>query len=188
MSEWFDRLAKTAATGVSRRDALKAVGGFLAGGFLLGLTGKARTDDTNNDINRTCQAFCAACEGQGGGAHGHCIVACKSCLRNGGSTCGACDAVTCCRGSATCCTGACVNLDTDPNNCGACGTACPSGQVCVSGRCGLPAACAPPTPDLCGNACVNFQSDVNNCGSCGFVCPACVSGTPTCTAGTCMCL
>jgi hypothetical protein len=38
-SEAFDRLAKRLADGSSRRDILKAVGGFLAGGLLLGFDG-----------------------------------------------------------------------------------------------------------------------------------------------------
>ncbi len=34
----------------------------------------------------------------------------------------------------------CGNTQTDPRNCGTCGHVCPSGQVCVSGKCG----CTPP--------------------------------------------
>jgi hypothetical protein len=34
------------------------------------------------------------------------------------------------------CSGACVNLQTDANNCGSCGMACASGQHCTAGVCG----------------------------------------------------
>jgi len=42
------------------------------------------------------------------------------------------------------CGNACVNTASDPNNCGACGHACSSGQSCTSGVCGGGAA-------VCGN-------------------------------------
>jgi hypothetical protein len=35
----------------------------------------------------------------------------------------------------TICEGQCVNLDTDENNCGACGAACPEGSACAAGFC-----------------------------------------------------
>jgi hypothetical protein len=37
------------------------------------------------------------------------------------------------------CGGACTDLQTDANNCGACGSACPCGQACVGGICQAPA-------------------------------------------------
>lgn len=64
--------------------------------------------------------------------------------------------------SGTCCNGTCVNLATDPSNCGRCGNVCLEGQTCCSGTC------------------VNLQTDSNNCGGCGIVCPP-----NTCRQGRC---
>src|SRR5262249_31179576 len=36
------------------------------------------------------------------------------------------------------CNGACVDLNSDQNNCGACGNVCPAGQECVDGACKSP--------------------------------------------------
>jgi hypothetical protein len=38
-------------------------------------------------------------------------------------------------GLIDCGTGACVNISTDPQNCGACGIPCGSGQTCITGKC-----------------------------------------------------
>jgi hypothetical protein len=72
-----------------------------------------------------------------------------------------------------------VSLQSDPLNCGACGTVCPSGQFCSQGTCQATSGCAPLT--LCGTACVDTQTDAKNCGTCGTVCP---SGAK-CVAGAC---
>lgn len=70
------------------------------------------------------------------------------------------------------CEGTCTNVATDPENCGKCGTLCPSGQACVAGAC---SATCPPDDKLCTNdggasICVNAQTDNDNCGSCGHAC------------------
>lgn len=44
-----------------------------------------------------------------------------------------------CKNGTTKCGKKCFNLKTDSTNCGACGTACPAGQVCGNGVCGCPA-------------------------------------------------
>lgn len=96
-----------------------------------------------------------------------------------------CDQLMCPLGTPNICNfdKSCVNFQTDCNNCGSCGTKCPSGQGCSNGRCVCPSA----TPNSCGSDgtafCTNFATDPNNCGSCGTKCPP----AQTCLTGTCSC-
>ena len=77
----------------------------------------------------------------------------------------------------------CANLLTDSTNCGACGTTCPTGEVCNgSGVCAV--TCIPSETKCQGSGgalCVNVQSDNQNCGQCGQACPA----GQSCSAGAC---
>lgn len=49
-----------------------------------------------------------------------------------GGDLGSCADGTC---TATCCSGQCADLQTDPDHCGACTTVCPGGHSCASGAC-----------------------------------------------------
>ena len=89
----------------------------------------------------------------------------------------ACDPGEQCPG-ATLCDGTCVDIDIDPANCGACGTACEAGLVCQDGGCAL--ECVGGTSD-CSGSCVNLTNDTNHCGACGNVC----SDGQTCNEGQC---
>lgn len=51
----------------------------------------------------------------------------------------------------TCGGGTCTNTQTDVNNCGACGTVCASGDICISGVCQTPLSDVAPT-DAAGAA------------------------------------
>lgn len=63
------------------------------------------------------------------------------------------------------CQGACVDVSSNPDNCGGCGKSCGQGNACQSGQC----ACSP-SLTKCEGSCVDLKSDENNCGQCGNQC------------------
>jgi hypothetical protein len=107
----------------------------------------------------------------------------------------------------------CTDLTSDPLHCGACGAACPAGNVCRRSQC-VPAglqpcytqadcdsgmcrvdsrdgsgACCPGAPGeaYCGGStCPDLYSDPANCGACGKVCAAgeVCSETSCCVKGS----
>ena len=98
--------------------------------------------------------------------------------------------------SATCnsgqdeCKGACVDVMSDGQNCGACGVACGTGATCQAGVCGCAGGLV-----ACNSACVS--SNTAHCGSTCTVCPSgdvcdngqcvssCQSNSTKCGDGTC---
>jgi len=83
-----------------------------------------------------------------------------------------------------------VNVHTDPNNCGGCGTVCNLANAtagCSNGACTV-VSCSAGFADCDGvasNGCeVNLGTSVPNCGSCGAACSA-NNGTPSCAGGHC---
>jgi hypothetical protein len=85
-----------------------------------------------------------------------------------------------CPATSQVCNGACVDVRFDPTNCGACGTACAAGEVCVDGTCGVSCPSGSETCELDGKTlCADVKVDRNHCGGCGKACgPAevCVDG------------
>jgi hypothetical protein len=98
-----------------------------------------------------------------------------------------------CGPTATCCASGCHDLQTDPANCGTCGTACGAGEVCSGGACGCPGSGYQPCgPGLtcCASGCEDLTSNAKNCGACDVACPlggSCQAGVCVCPAGKIAC-
>ncbi|MBX7194396.1 MAG: hypothetical protein K1X94_20240 [Sandaracinaceae bacterium] len=120
----------------------------------------------------------------------------ESCNGTGDCQCGtgpsAGSGEACTGGTPDCCTNACVNLQTDVNNCGGCGVRCGAGETCMAGscRCGASAssvgggeACAGGGNECCSNTCVVVATSTSHCGVCGNVC----GPSETCSGGHCAC-
>ena len=110
-------------------------------------------------------------------------------------------AFTSCSGDLTLCSGACVDLQTNNDNCGRCGFSVPYGMICRDGvfadplatpTTPLPATESPtPTPTtgpcpsgqkLCDGKCTNLLTDNDHCGKCGWDCPK----GQICQSGQCL--
>ena len=65
------------------------------------------------------------------------------------------------------CYGECVDLKSDPDNCGVCGQTCNSAEVCSLGDC---KTSCDSSLSKCGRACVNLNSNHDNCHECGNQC------------------
>ena len=162
----FDDMAKALASGLTRRRALRRVGGGLAGALLgsLGLGRAWGQAPTPKNCADYCKNFLGIRPG-GGDAYGKCVSNCATCLDGGGTACGA-DA--CCAAGQGCCNGSCTDLTTT-SNCGECGRVCPADDcraaTCTNGICGT-------TPTNEGGSCYNGVGTCHNgvCGGGGGVC------------------
>src|SRR5438477_633924 len=79
--------------------------------------------------------------------------------------------MTICAPEQTLCSSVCVSLQSDVNNCGACGRTCTASEVCQAGTC-FAGGCSSGL-NGCGaggHSCVDNRSDPNFCGSCGNRC------------------
>jgi hypothetical protein len=74
------------------------------------------------------------------------------------------------------CSGACVDVLADPNNCLGCGKQCAFGQSCAGGVCAPTKTSCPQGTSLCYGACFDLQTDPNNCGGCGHGCGSLAEG------------
>lgn len=86
------------------------------------------------------------------------------------------------------CAGACVDSQSDPAHCGACGTVCSQAKpFCQAGQC---VSMCSGNLTACGSACVNLGNAAANCGACGAACPAsavCANARCICTQGRDVC-
>jgi len=75
------------------------------------------------------------------------------------------------------CSNACVDVQTDNDNCGMCTNACaPMTEQCMQGQ------CCKTGQQICGGMCTSTQSDPMNCGMCNKPCPM---NAPVCANGMC---
>jgi len=75
------------------------------------------------------------------------------------------------------CNDQCVDLTSDPENCGSCNTMCTSG-VCLPSGC---LVCAT-EETICGQQCINTASDPDNCGGCNVPCASGLCSNNQCEA------
>ena len=146
--------------------------------------------DTNSDAYH-----CGKCWNQ---CRNHEVCDSGSCKSPSAKTCSpACDS------NRRCCGETCIDVLTDPKNCGTCGVACPDGIACVDGKCDVKPTCqcsdgkvcdengdcvvkcgsslCRPDESCCGNTCTTLDT-VKHCGSCDNACPG---NAPFCQYGAC---
>jgi hypothetical protein len=196
----FDELTKALATATSRRQALRKIGAILGGTALAGLfPGLALAG------NSACAKFCNGIFGDDTPAANQCISQaahhqglCYTCgpaaPAGHPSLCGQ----VCCSSGQGCCSGTCIDIQTDTNNCGACNNSCNGttpGQ-CQNGSCvcfGLQHTCTSAS-QCCGTGqglttCAFDTGRFRCCnqpgGSCRGASDCC--GTVICRNGTCEC-
>ena len=96
MDNWFDRLAKAAGRGMSRREALRgAAGGFLGVFGLAAGAGRA-SGQTSSPYLPGCQLKCGA-------ESGACVDACVACAEGGSIVCTFNGTNYCCPGTYRTC-------------------------------------------------------------------------------------
>ena len=131
-------------------------------------------DERCTPIRLPCPASDCCPPGQGpcylSGASKFCCQPGQSCCNPEKSFCcpqgwSCCDPENkvCCPPGATCCFGTCVDVSSDPQNCGSCRSACSQGLTCVNGQCVCPIL---DDPDSCGPGGRTSNSNyyfANNC-------------------------
>lgn len=150
--------------------------------------------DTESGLGTQCTGIYTLLTGDPANC-GNCGSGCPS-----NQTClsGACGPPGGCGSGQTLCSGQCVSLQNNLNDCGACGNVCQqypnSSPVCSSGACSLVCQTGYANCDgILTNGCETYtQTDPNNCGGCGVTCQSgqsCVSGVcqMSCAPGQTLC-
>lgn len=177
MAQRFDELSKIFATGLSRRQALRWIGGALGGGVMASMVGIDQVMAAPGD----CAVFCGKTAFTSGPAHASCLQACKQCGGDVNRVCTGSTGSVCCPPGATCCsqkggsgtasccpagTSCCTNFATGATTC------CAAGQVCDNGTC--------VTPTCSGHGCNVFCNPNVGCG-----CVMTTEGTTACVQEVC---
>lgn len=129
-------------------------------------------DASSDPVN--CGRCGEVCDVDGSCVAGDCKDACNDACDDEREVCigGECE----CRPELEACAGACVDLRTDAQNCGACGKACGT-DPCGDFDC-QPDGCTG-FPAQCDDACTDLSSDPLHCGECDRQCDsdeACILG------------
>ena len=84
--------------------------------------------------------------------------------------------------------GHCLNLKTDPNNCGEINNRCDvvGGDPCYNGECLLTCPADVPEATDCAGTCTDLSSDYYNCGACGKSCGNSDSVNRSCQKSVCV--
>jgi len=205
----FDTLTKLVAARPSRRQVLRLLAGGLFGAAAAPLAAPAAASgccsnyaisdcapnqfcfyggdkDTGVCVNLGVNATCGPAGGNVCCCGGKC---CADADCGPGGTCDADGTCVCPVGQIFCgqpqTRGSCVDLNSDFNNCGSCGTSCALFGDCVSGHC----LCPPDLPTVCENnghpICVDLTKGFGGsfCGSCEAL--DCLSGVQACCGGQC---
>ena len=201
----FDELTRTLGRATSRRGVLKGLLGGLAAvwvgktsnpaaahaslqrtannGSRVESVGGCSVAQCIDDADKTFRQEYQACGANGSPGAALCVVAAlfqrrsneQSC-RKSGCFLGYCSNGVCCIDGTVGCNGNCVDLASDPQNCGSCGHACDPGAECSGGQCGCT-----DNQTNCDGHCIDTQNDHDNCGSCGHACTGC----EICATGQC---
>ncbi len=88
--------------------------------------------------------------------------------------------------AGNCCSGQCVDLNSDPNHCGYCYLACPLGRACSPAGC--TGSCSSSSDCPSGFSCIEGECIFSNCdvSSDGVGCTEIDGGSGTCCGGTCI--
>ena len=172
-SSKFDALSR-ALSGGSRRHMIRAAIAAVAAGALSPVVA---------DASVVCRAVSQSCTRNNQCCSAYCDKR-SSLPRNQRNRCG-------CSPAQTACNGACVDLDTDVLNCGACGNACGTNESCCDGECAdvwysedhcgsCDRACSS-GDTCCEGDCDDLKTSEDNCGACGNACGA----DESCCDGAC---
>src|SRR5947207_7998590 len=132
MEDRFDALAKAVAGGLSRREALRRLGGGLAA-MLLSAVGLGTAWGAPPSRPAKCSDYCNTLPTP---QRSNCNNACRQCGGNTQNICPSLDSdkVACCPKGTCCSSGTCASLGTF-QNCGTCGNACTNDTSCISCTC-----------------------------------------------------